>query len=121
MKFTIDRSKWRSGLSYRYATGKGATLLLNTEGFMCCLGQCMEQEGIRKRLLLNTGAPRELRVESIFIDEKGANSLIANEAIGINDDNEPMKTVQEKEESLIELFAKHGHEIEFVGEVVNYY
>jgi len=121
MKFTIDRSKWRIGVAYREATGKGATLLLNTEGFMCCLGQCMEQEGIRKGLLLDTCAPKELRVESIFIDEKGANSLIANEAISINDDHKSIKTVQEKEESLIELFAKHGHEIKFVGEAVNYY
>ena len=40
---TIDRSKWRCGHIGPNALGMGETQLKNNYGYMCCLGQWIEQ------------------------------------------------------------------------------
>lgn len=55
MKFTIDRSKWRCGGSdYSTKRGDGATTMLNSNGYMCCLGQICTQLGVPAQHLRGT-------------------------------------------------------------------
>ena len=54
-KLIIDRSIWRTGHIGKYATGLGATMMQNQEGFYCCLGIYCKQLGIGS--LLNNDAP----------------------------------------------------------------
>lgn len=65
----IDRSKWRTGRVYldngslkKY----GSTLLLNRQGYMCCLGfYCEQLVGIPKNGLLGVPSPEELNIDDI--------------------------------------------------------
>lgn len=122
MKFTIDRSKWRCGDCGPYAAGAGDTLLLNDQGFMCCLGQIELLLGRNTDVLHNSGEPSELPAlrgdpAADFLqgyDRGKHNSPLAAKAMAINDDGRLAHN--EKEQRLTSLFAEHGHELEFVGE-----
>ncbi len=48
----VDRRKWKNG--YR---GMGSSLLLNAEGFMCCLGFAAKRLGYSDEEILDQGAP----------------------------------------------------------------
>lgn len=118
MKFTIDRSIWRCGLEDPVSKhGKGLTRLLNNQGFMCCLGICSGQLGIEKSRLLGCALPAEVREETIFCekDDKGKwqDTQLTNEAFPTNDS---WISREEREEKLIAIFNRHGHELEFVNE-----
>ena len=126
MKFTIPRNKWRNSHH-----GKGTTLLLNREGYQCCLGFCAEQLGIEHKTLLNKSNPYSLIawcnyfdtnrifVTGVTVDAKQGFSMeahtpLTNRAITINDSD--TYDLQLKEQLLTKLFEEHGHELEFVGE-----
>lgn len=114
--FTIDRSKWRTGESGEFSTGSGKTQLLNTDGFMCCLGQCLNQVGWDDTLEIEE--PDDSGIgECAFVHESGYNTSLSKEAMKINDAEET--TTQQKEEALTKLFNDHGLTIEFVGEFEN--
>lgn len=132
MKFTIDRSKWKCGGSLENVKGKGNTHLLNSAGYMCCLGFVCNQIGFTNEQILNIGMPEEIP-EEVFKKVKEDNDVtpifsitkhrghmvyfnndLSEKAISINDD--PVIGVIEREVKLTELFAKHGHELEFKGE-----
>ena len=133
MKFKIDRSKWRSGgqLNIFYSPSKdriglGDTRLLNTEGFMCCVGQCVQQLDDTLEIL-EIGLPSEIEsdvIPEMFITQgkdiwdgmTTRDSVLVDHAVEINDDAE--LTTPQREEKLKELFIEHGHEIEFFGEPV---
>lgn len=128
MKFVIDRSGWRCGAHGPYARGKGVTGLLNDSFYKCCLGFCAEQLGIASEQLRGIGEPCDIEREPgeepdgvlVFTSDGYGyhNTELTNSAISINDsDNLDDK---EREQSLIALFAKHGHEIEFMGEYQPY-
>lgn len=121
MKFTIDRSKWRCGGSndYRTKRGEGTVNLLNDKGFMCCLGFVEKQLGLNDSQILDMDFPKHTRVANILCEYSKHsftyfNSSLASQAARINDDG--FYTDAEREAKLIELFAQHGHEIEFTGE-----
>lgn len=124
MKFIIDRSKWRCGGEEGLnVQGKGPTRLLNREGYMCCLGMCMEQVIGYRGSLVDTGEPCETDEEvppftRVDSDEEYGdileNSVLSDAAMTLNDATDT--TREEKEGLLTSLFAEHGHEIEFVGE-----
>lgn len=128
MHFTIDRSKWicgspaAVGLNFNNPLspiknfhGKGFTELLNAEGFMCCLGQISLQLGCSKNEIqcqINPSSVAALR--STILMGNYSLSKLSQGAIAINDCQKT--SLEEKEESLIELFKEDGHTIEFIGE-----
>lgn len=132
MEFKIDRSKWRCGDDGKYAKGLGKkTYLNNKEGYMCCLGQTLCQQGVPQKHMERLGKPSEIDfkysidVKNIFFnsefDELGddlTNTELTYDAMDINDDKDT--TLKEKESALKELFKKHGHKISFYGKSVKY-
>lgn len=115
MNFTIDRSKWRCGKdrTSSYSHGEGTTLLLNKEGYQCCLGQVCEQLEIKGLLGLglpykSDSLPQFQPFHEIFPDS------FVSTAVGINDDI--VITLKLKEQKLIALFEEYGHQLTFIGE-----
>jgi hypothetical protein len=138
IKVVIDRSKWRTGDESRHRTGSGYTKLLNTEGYMCCLGFCCKASRVGVKRIQGRTAPN-----SIISSHKKGNCLpqrvlklrglralvelterndritancnpLARSAIIINDDADT--TPKEKEQQLLELFKDSVFELEFTGE-----
>ena len=131
-KFIIDRSKWRCGGhlgASENAVGEGETMLLNEEGFMCCLGQVAKQLGIKDIDLLGAVTPRQLKkpsveaVRGLLVSEPGSDlnvgelhTALAYSALETNDD--PTLTSQDRERALTELFERSGYTLEFTGEYI---
>lgn len=131
IKVVIDRSKWRTGTESLNKTGEGPTLLLNEEGFMCCLGFCMNASKVAKKDLLGITVPalvlnaKDSEALSRILRSNGVRSLtkkysksfdssnLAADAMIINDSSLPPK---EKEQRLLELFKDSVFDIEFTGE-----
>lgn len=112
----IDRAKWRTGGEGIHKTGEGNTVLLNDEGYMCCLGFRCEQMGIPEKLLLNVGMPSGLYNSydiPDLINELGKNSEFAVQAVKINDDGEP--SPKEREKAITKHFKTIGVTVEFKG------
>lgn len=117
MKFVIDTKKWRTGSNGPNKTGEGDTFLLNKEGFMCCLGMCLEQIGFDHHVLLDVANPANVKsgldAMKIFrTNVPNMNTDLSVAAMNFNDS--PLTTIDEKKEKLIKLFANNGHEIEFI-------
>lgn len=115
----IDRAKWRTGGNNPNATGEGDTLLLNDEGFMCCLGFRCHQMGIHKNDLLNKCTPvclSDLYNIPDLIEEKSwgwDDSEFTSKAIEFNDSK--FLTPEQREKAIIEHFATIGVTVEFKG------
>jgi len=128
MKFIIDRSKWRAGKDGPYACGKGPTLLENMEGYQCCLGQISLALGVPKNALLAVATPQWLKqpfrdsLKDVLISQEGMlvniDSPLSERAMTINDS--VYFTREQRETELKNLFASNNHEIEFVGEYVDF-
>lgn len=66
---TIDRSKWRrGGQSYSNTSGYGGTWLLNSEGFMCCLGFDALACGFTEEQIRSCSSPESL-VNNVLAEE----------------------------------------------------
>lgn len=118
MKYTIDRKTWRRGGEQYTLVTHGETMLLNDLGYMCCLGQCMLQDGIVKDKLLNVGDPADAHINSKFVHKSQSlsfylNTPLAKDAMMINDDDKLQDV--EREEKLINLFKDNDLEIEFIN------
>jgi hypothetical protein len=95
--------------------GLGDSMLLNKEGYMCCLGQYSEQCKIDKKALIGTACPDNINIDGpipglTVKDEDGngfgfRNTKLAELAMEINDDN--YTTVAEKIKKLKSLFSKN--------------
>ena len=127
MKFTVDRSKWVNA-SFG---NRGHTLLLNREGYSCCLGFVCSQLGIKDEEMQGYGSPNHVchdrstqttnfdllsKLKSLTQYHYGyvSNTSLAERAIRINDNANISREHREKD--LIDLFAEYGHELKFVGE-----
>jgi len=124
MEFIIDRSKWRCGGTLEHnSKGLGKTRLLNSEGYMCCLGQVSKQLGCSDESLLFTETPYSInddeidKVRDVLLTDNRYHNNLSLKAIDINDDN---TIIKEKEVLLKELFKEHGHSITFIGKAVKY-
>jgi hypothetical protein len=136
MEFVLDVSKWRSGGTGSEKLGRGDTLLLNRQGYQCCVGQFLEQCGVPREHLKTVGTacsalrstnkpPRSTR---FFAREVGLwfdDTRIAVKLYGINDDSESPKndifgdlivrTVRQKIKAIREILAKRGHTLRVVN------
>lgn len=118
MKFVIDFKKWRAGGDNENKIGNGSTKLLNSLGFMCCLGQVSCQLGTSKNSILSVAAPCNVisnkaykKISGVLLDKHDCHTKLAREAIIIND-NETISPVM-RMKSLVKLFKKEGHELKF--------
>lgn len=116
MDFVVRRSKWRCGSGGDHRHGTGVTLLLDSNGLMCCLGHCALQLGVKKKQIFGISMPGVcLNVKVLTHNRKTNNkntklSLMASE---INDNTS--YTDEQREEELRKLFKKFKHTITFVG------
>lgn len=126
---TIDRSKWRRGGSGK--TGRDFAKLYNptepTQYNMCCLGQYLEQCGVKKTLLTNAMSPGDIKVEDVPKVTKAMEVLVNPEesfkwfaeteltgaAMDINDNVKISGKTREKR--LTKLFEKHGIQLVFIN------
>jgi hypothetical protein len=131
IKVVIDRAKWRTGQNGFNSTGEGKTMLLNPDGYMCCLGFCCKAAGVPAEGLIDRPKPDAVS-ESLKKNLSGMSMLLkplasevtghiylncsnlAWDAMQINDceDTKP----EEKEQEILELFKNSNFEIEFTGE-----
>lgn len=119
----LDYSTWRCGYTSPYKEnrlGEGETRLLNTEGYMCCLGQFTPQlePTIKKEDILDKDVPSQLNKhipDFTFLPPLGgySSTLLVNSAITINDNHHT--TVAEKIKSLKALFKKYGYTIRVIN------
>lgn len=125
----LDYSKWRCGgnLDNPNRLGRGTTQMKNHEGYSCCLGQFACQINPKTEgLLLGRYYPRDINFEisdlnypttttiTDFCDYQYKNTLLANDAMDINDSRHTTPRTKIKE--LKALFAKHGYTIEVINE-----
>jgi len=122
-KLILDYSKWRCGKDGENSLGEGSTLLLNDEGFFCCLGLFSPQlnPDITEAELIGTGEPGDLATLVPLLNQEwddGENDLVSTglseAAIEINDDDQ--STPEKKIAQLKELFAPVGYEIEVINQ-----
>lgn len=131
--FTIDCNTWRCGGS-NFKTndekdlnslGEGSTALLNTKGYMCCLGQIAIQLGVNKDALMMVGEPQEVESDDIIgllvqkdwygdsNEEINHNTSLSSDAMYINDDINT--TVATKMNELKQLFNNNNIGLEFIN------
>lgn len=116
-KFKLSLKEWRSGRKGKYQTGEGFTLLLNQEGYKCCLGQFCEQLGVDKKHM-RVAYPDSLPVDypvlrkNGLLDAKGLCTKFTKKCAVINDSMD--LTVEMKIEMLKKVCEEHGHELEVV-------
>lgn len=131
-EYTIDADKWICGDEASpkgCSLGEGFTEMKNKQGYMCCLGQIMRQQGVVDDDLESCGDPRDVRYEimrhskvayknkadlltrNFLFDNKGRNSHLATSAMEINDD--PSTTIGEKVNKLKGLFSRKGIKLRF--------
>ena len=116
-QFVIDRSKWRTGgddLNHKH----GATRLLNSKGFMCCLGFfCNQIENRTTDELMGVADPVGLDDNtrgSNLIGDDGHNKPWVETAISINDDD--YISNEAREERIHKLFKNNGYDLKFINE-----
>lgn len=136
MRVEIDRSKWVCGGGLRKGGhGLGSTVLLNSGGFMCCLGFRCLAAGLRPEDILGVAEPGNLLVDCVerhweglkplidtVNDGEDYNSGFALKAVSLNDRslaNGRVITRADREESLQKLAARYGEEWVFVGEYLD--
>lgn len=113
MQFTLDVSKWRCGFESENKLGDGNTMLLNDEGYMCCLGQFSQQCGVLQDDLLYACMPDELsdypEIQEIFLDEDNYCNTMTNNLVAIND--RETITTDERIQEIINELNENGHEL----------
>lgn len=122
MNFKLNVAKWRCGWFSIFdkdsisGNGEGDTLLLNQEGYSCCLGQFGQQLGIEDSDLLNKTQPQEVSAyeDSIFVDALwGDNSRLSEDLMDINDDDET--STWTKAMKIRSRLKRNGHTLQIVN------
>lgn len=122
-EYTLDVSVWRCGGYGPHAMGEGRVLMLNEEGYMCCLGQFALQSGVDETKLLGQHSPSSV---SHSLDEPYDHLFVCtNEIYGWTDDtplssqlmkvNDDEKTTpSEKVSHLRRILSKHNIKLNVV-------
>lgn len=110
----LSLSKWRCGddsEDNNCRMGKGGTMLLNDEGYMCCLGQFERQLDPKSSILEMSFPRRTSTVHPLLVklEPHRANSDFSESAVAINDDAET--TISEKIISLEILAQFEGYRL----------
>ncbi len=126
MEFTIDCKTWRFGGDINNYNENGGTYLLNSQGYMCCLGHCAINMGLKPEDILLNSVPTDVNSakgkEAIAYKTVFAESHfgeLTSDALYINDANhndfDDEYTIENRMTDLIMLFNGHGHELEFIN------
>jgi hypothetical protein len=119
--FTLDVKKWICGApsdkepnNDRRSTGEGGTLLLNTKGYMCCLGQFSKQCGLKDEDIKHTGVPGALAYHLGPFNKKDKDgdlkcTKLSDVLININDD--PATTIPEKIRKMKRTLSKWKYKL----------
>lgn len=135
MKTIVDRSKWGTpdnpnAISHCDEGSGFSGLLLDDNGCMCCLGFSLKKCGVADKALRGNTMPSDI-VRDLHLEDEdeappelveaglvqaigGCDTVMSYDASSINDlvHLEPFQ----RERALRDLFASHGHEIEFIGQ-----
>jgi hypothetical protein len=119
----LDYSKWRCGgnNAKENKLGSGETSLLNSEGFMCCLGQWSLQldKNLTKKEIKEHGAPSRIsltkKIPLLTKKDEGGNidTAFSNRAIHINDGYET--TPDQKISALRRLMKKWKYKLKVIN------
>jgi hypothetical protein len=97
----------------------GPSMMLNSEGFQCCIGQCASQAGIPDELLNGvstmTNVPHHDGRKLFLSEFSTRRPLLATwvyTCYGINDNS--LISDEKREQRLIEVAKSAGHEFVFV-------
>lgn len=107
-QLVIDRSKWRSGALSEAMTGQGPTLLLNKDGFMCCLGFESLRLGMPPDKIFGESRPY------YYEEWEGVDPNWISKALNINDNI--FLSRDQREAMLIDHFRERDIELTFEGE-----
>ncbi len=123
MKFTLDVNKWRCGSSSMEPSnrkGEGKTRMLNTEGYMCCLGQFALQEGCTPAEILDTQTPSGVNrfYSKIFQNPNENNfgnsiSVLSGDLMHINDS--PGMKVSTKIRNIRKILKQEDHTLRVIN------
>lgn len=120
--YTLDFKKWRAGGGSMYnehknIIGAGVTKLLNSKGYMCCLGQFSLQCGFTENEIIGLDCPEELGKEWPDFNKKldgfYSDTPLANDLILINDNR--YTTWQEKIIAMRAILAKHEIDLNVIN------
>lgn len=124
-EYILDVNKWRSGGERRQTKlGHGDTLMLNKEGFQCCLGQFASQRGVSDSHLMNQNEPAAVKsdvaYDSLFVQPAKArgpspfvNTALANALIDINDSQ--ILSIEERIDGIRKKLGAHGHTLRVIN------
>jgi hypothetical protein len=123
-KFTVYLDRWRCGgdsdSTINHVHGEGMTALLNSQGYMCCLGfACQQLGGLTEDDMFEVDTPEStfVVIEGLTEKKDGVDMVLdtdlSRKAVQINDDG--CITLEAREEELTALFKLHGIEVEFVS------
>ena len=116
-KLIRDYGKWRCGDDNgNNILGEGETMLLNDEGYSCCLGQFSKQLGASDSHLRNCYYPCDMGFKiPLFIDDKilWMGNDLSHDCVRINDDNST--TPEEKIILLTDRLKQEGIQLEVIN------
>lgn len=125
MNYTLDLARWRCGRYGPFGThslGAGDTLMLNSSGYECCMGQFARQKGVPEEHLLNAAEPQSVAIrmgkiyDRAFVRKPGRiyrHTALGFKLLEINDD--PNATIEQKIILIREALAKKGHTLTVLG------
>lgn len=110
--FVINRGEWLRG-------SLNSLLLCEGSKKMCCLGIYLKSCGIEDSVLAGAGSPIDIFKAAplprwLISENKEWNSRLVSSLIDANDDEHASEA--QREERIIELFAKEGITVTFKGE-----
>lgn len=118
MELTLDLKTWRCGGAQAGVgttrLGEGETMLLNEEGYSCCLGQFGLQFGAPEAALLYVNEPAVVNTDvfvypAVFLN----NGSLTRKCIDINDT--PFIPIQQRIDRLRKLLDVHGYTLKIIG------
>lgn len=115
-KLILDYSKWRCGGDENpNQLGHGDTLLLNKEGYFCCIGLWSIQLGATENEIYECGDPSDSpnKIQLFINPQTGFNNQFANDCIDIND--RTLTTPEEKIEALSDRLSEEGIQLEVIN------
>ena len=130
-KLIIDRSKWRTGSNdfeaiKEFGSGTGPTRLLNSSGYMCCLGFSCLSRGLTEEDIRDMTTPSQVAnikhkpellgkfINTFCEEEYHENSGLSSAAMQINDSEGMTREVRESK--LTELFKNEDIIVEFINQ-----
>lgn len=133
MNYVLDIATWRSGSRGHTRMGKGETHLLNTDGYMCCLGQFAVQAGVHLECLKGVADPEDLArslkqnydwsdniYDPNFVSQGedaylACNTEIVRKLIDANDDDHASSTASSRVDEIRGILEAEGHTLEVVN------